>query len=224
MGYPPRVDDSRWTAAATTLLDEVYAFLRAARWRARIRSWTAASTTLLDEVYYPTSDPAADFGPGPEPVAEGRAAIPGICFSASLTADFGPSPEGAAEGCRAGRGICFLQLSPPTSGLARRERRRGAQLDRGFAFSASRRQHWALPGGGGGGVHSSTGSFLSMPLAGAACERGSLLFIVFGSRPLLRPGNNGEGACGQRVCIPAPLATEFGLMEAWLGCYVADRA
>ena len=75
------------TAATTTLLDEVYAFLSAARWRARSQSWTAASTTLLDEVYYPTTDPAADFGPG---------------------------PEAMAEGCTAGREICFLRLSPPT--------------------------------------------------------------------------------------------------------------
>ena len=120
-----------------------------------------------------------------------------------------------------------LHLSPLTSGLARRGRRRSAELDGEFAFYNSRRRLRAWPGGsggGGGGVHSWTGSFLSLPLAGAACERGSLLFIVFGSRPLLRPGNNGEGACGQRVCIPAPLATEFGLMEAWLGCYVADCA
>ena len=29
----------------------LYVFLRAARWRARSRSWRAASTTLLDEVY-----------------------------------------------------------------------------------------------------------------------------------------------------------------------------
>ena len=45
---------------------------------------------------------------------------------------------------------------------------------------------------------------------------GSLLFIVFGSRPLRRPGNHGERAYGQRVCIPAPLATKFWQMEAWL--------
>ena len=61
-----------WTTAASTLLDEVYAFLCAARWHALSRSWTAASTTLPDEVYYPTTDPAADFGPGPEAVVEGR--------------------------------------------------------------------------------------------------------------------------------------------------------
>ena len=82
-------------------------------------------------------------------------------------------------------------------------------------------------------------------------ETGSLLFIVFPSRPLLRawPGGDGEGAYGQRVCVPAPLATDFEPIEAWLeelllslalagpagdlknallrrrlGCYVADCA
>ena len=87
-----------WTAAATILLDEVYAFLRAARWRALSRSWTAAATTLLDEVYYPTTDPAADFGLGPKAEAEGRVPIPGICCSASLTADFGSGWEAARRG------------------------------------------------------------------------------------------------------------------------------
>ena len=117
-----------------------------------------------------------------------------------LAADFGLGPEAVVEGCAGGREVCFLCFSPPTSGLARRRRRRGAQLDREFAFPASRRRRLrAWPGGGGGG---------------AAYETESLLFIW--SRPLLRPGDNGEGAYGHRVCIPAPLATEFGPMEAWL--------
>ena len=42
-------------------------------------------------------------------------------------------------------------ILPPTSGLARRRWRRGAQLDGELAFYASRRRLWALPGGGGGG-------------------------------------------------------------------------
>ena len=46
-----RARSRSWTAAAITLLNEVYAFLRAAKWRARSRSWTAAATTLLYEVY-----------------------------------------------------------------------------------------------------------------------------------------------------------------------------
>ena len=82
-------------------------FLRAARWRARSLSWTAAATSLLHEVYYSTTVPAADFGPGPEAVAEGRAAIPGICFFASLAAIFGPGPAGAAERRPTRRGVCF---------------------------------------------------------------------------------------------------------------------
>ena len=123
-----------WMAAANTLLDEVYAFLRAVRWRQRARnlSWTAAANTLLDEVCYFTTDPAADFGPGPEAVLEGRAVKPGICFSASLNNHFGPGPEGAAEGCTAGRGVCILRLPLPTSGLARRLPTR-----RGVCFSSS---------------------------------------------------------------------------------------
>ena len=90
-----------------------------------------------------------------------------------LAADFGPGPEAAA-----GRGVCFLRLPPSTSGLARRGRRqgaqleiflstprvadfgpgpgggrqRGAQLDGEFAVYASRRQLRALPGWGGGGA------------------------------------------------------------------------
>ena len=46
-----------------------------------------------------------------------------------LAADCRPGPEAAAEGRAAGRGVCPLRLSPPTLGLARRRRRRGAQLD-----------------------------------------------------------------------------------------------
>ena len=125
-----------WTAAATILLDEVYAFLRAARWRALSRSWTAAATTTLDKVYYPTTDPAANFGLGPKAEAEGRVPIPGICCSASLTADFGSGWEAARRGT-AGRG--FLLLS---THLAARLR---ALL------------------GSGGGVRSWTGSLHSTP-------------------------------------------------------------
>ena len=45
---------------------------------------------------------AADLGPGPEAVAEDRAAGPRICFSAPF-ADFGAVVEGRALG----QGICF---------------------------------------------------------------------------------------------------------------------
>ena len=163
-----------WTAAATCLLDEVYAFLRAAKWRARSRSWTAASNTLLDEVSYPTTDPAPTSG-----LARRR----------------------WRKGARRYLESASLHLSPLTSGLARRRRRRGVQLDGECAFYASRCRLWAGPGGGGGG---------------AAYETGSLLSIVFGSRSLLRPGDKGKRANGQRVCIPMPFAAEFGPMEAWL--------
>ena len=53
--------------------------------------------------------------------------------------------------------VCFLRLALPTSGLARRRRRRGAQLDRVFALYASRHRHRAWPGGGGGGAAYETG-------------------------------------------------------------------
>ena len=56
-------------------------------------------------------------------------------------------------------------LSCLDSTASRRRRGRGAQLDRKFAFSASRRQLRAWPGGGGGGVRRWTGSLLSTLLA-----------------------------------------------------------
>ena len=98
--------------------------------------WMRYTSGLL---YDHTTEPAADFGPGPEAVAEERAVISGICFY------FGPGPEAAAKACTAGLGICFLRLSLPTSGLARRRRRRGAQLGGEFALYASRYQLRAWP-------------------------------------------------------------------------------
>ena len=104
---------------------------------------------------------AANFGPGPEGSLEGCAAGRGVSslLSTPLAADFGPGPEEAAGGRTGGR-RCFFQLPslwPPTSGLARRRRRRGAQLDGEFAFNASRHQLRAWPGWGGGGARSWTG-------------------------------------------------------------------
>ena len=88
----------------------------------------------------------ADFGPGPEAAVKGEAARGaqldgkfGFYASRPPTSGPGPGPEPAAKGRAAGRGVCFLRLSPPTSGLARRGRRRGAQLDGEFPFYASRR-------------------------------------------------------------------------------------
>ena len=49
--FAPPGECAELDAAAITLLDEVYAFLCAARWRAWSWSWTAVATTLLDEVY-----------------------------------------------------------------------------------------------------------------------------------------------------------------------------
>ena len=121
---------------------------------------------------------AADFGSGPEVTVERRAAGRGVCFvrpsppssglarreqrrGAQLKGNslctprvvvFGPGPEAAAEGCASSWGVCFVRLWPPTSGLARRRRRRGAQLDGEFALYASRRRLRAWPGGGGGGA------------------------------------------------------------------------
>ena len=88
--------------------------------------------------HYPASYPAADFGPGPEVVAEGRAAAQGICFSPFCTTHFGrieAGPEAAAKGCAAVLGICLLLQ--PTSGLARRQRRRGSLRDGESAFHQS---------------------------------------------------------------------------------------
>ena len=80
-------------------------------------------------------------------------------ISTPLATDFGPGPEAAADG-GAATGVCFLGLSPPTSGLARRRRRRGAQLDREFALYASRCRLRACVGGGGGGAAYETGVML----------------------------------------------------------------
>ena len=70
----------------------------------------------------------------------------------------GPGQEAEEEVRAAGRGVCILRLSPPTSGLDRRGRRRGAQLDREFASYASRRRLWARFGGGSEGAAYETGS------------------------------------------------------------------
>ena len=53
----------------------------------------------------------------------------GSLLFTQLAADFGPGPDAAEEGGGAGRGVCSLRLTPPTSGLSRRRRWRGAELD-----------------------------------------------------------------------------------------------
>ena len=179
---------------------------------ARRRRWKGAQLDGL------LSTPiAANFGSGPEEAAEGCAAGQGIRFARlppstlgldrrrrrrgmqldrellcmPRAANFGPGQEAAAEERSAGLGVCFVGLALPTSGLARRRRQRGLQLDRellcmppsvhfgpgpegaaeggaagrGVALYASRRRLWAWPGGGGGRAHSWSGSLLSTPLA-----------------------------------------------------------
>ena len=91
-------------------------------------------------------------------------------------------------------------LSPPTSGLAWRGRRRGAHCrpaGRGVAFYASRRRLRAWPGGGG--AHSWTEVFLSTPL--------------YTSRRRLRawPGGVGGGARNWTGnSRSTPLVADFG--------------
>ena len=84
------------------------------------------------------------------------------------------APPGGVRGAGAGRLLPLPYwmrsttpppILPPTSGLARRRWRRGAQLDGELAFYGSRRRLRALPGGGGGGALSWTGGLLSLPLA-----------------------------------------------------------
>ena len=124
-------------------------------------------------------------------------------LSTPLAANFGPGPEGAAEGGAAGPPVCFLRLSLPTSGLARRRRRRGTQLDGEFAFYASRRRLRAWPGGGGGGACSWTESLISTLAADFGpgrdgVARGARMdgaFAFYASRRRLRawPGWGGGG-------------------------------
>ena len=83
----------------------------------------------------------------------GARSLTGSLLSTPLAADFGPGPEAMAEERSAGRGVCFLRLSPPFLDLARRGRRTAAQLDGDYAFYGSCRRISAWPGGGGGGMH-----------------------------------------------------------------------
>ena len=79
----------------------------------------------------------------------GARSLTGSLLSTPLAADFGPGPEAMAEERSAGRGVCFLRLSPPFLDLARRGRRTAAQLDGDLAFYGSCRRISAWPGGGG---------------------------------------------------------------------------
>ena len=129
----------------------------------------------------------------------------------------------------------FAALSLPTSGLAWRGRRRGAQLDGEFAFYASRRRLRAWPGGGG--AHSWTEIFLPTPLAadlrgsglpgakaaaeGRAAGQGiRFLRLSPPTSGLARMGRRGGRAAGRGVCFSTLLAAIFGhsLDGAMEGC------
>ena len=108
--------------------------------------------------------------------------------------------------CYVSRRQCFLRLSPPTSGLARRGRRRGAQMDGESAVYASRHRLRAWPGGGG-----RTGSLLSTPPAAdfgpgpKGRRRAAQLdgeFAVYASRPAPTSGLALRGR--RRGALPWP--------------------
>ena len=144
--------------------------------------------------------------------------------TADIAADFGLGPEVVAMRRRGAlqSGEFQVCLLPPTSGLTRRRRQRGAQLDGELAFYAYRRRlrAWAAEGGAAGREV----GFLSLlpPTSGlarvrrrkqpgqsrsraAAYETGSLHRILFPSRPLLRAwvGGVGGGArLGTKSLLP----------------------
>ena len=121
---------------------------------ARRRRWKGAQLDGL------LSTPiAANFGAGPEEAAEGFAAGQGIALYASLR-PLWAWPGGGSGGRCSWTGSCFVCLPPSTLGLARRGRRKGAQLEWEFAVYASRCRLWAWPGGSGGGATALVGSLL----------------------------------------------------------------
>ena len=91
---------------------------------------------------------------------------------------------------RSEREVRFLRLLPPTSGLARRWRLKGAQLDGEFASYASRLRLRPWAGGGGGEALSWMGSSLPTPLAAdsgltrRAKRRGRCIFFLRLSPPI----------------------------------------
>ena len=157
-------------------------------WPALLGWPAGSAGAILEGGEYASYAFARRLGPGQEAEEEVRAAGRGVCIlrlspptsgldrsgrgARSWTGSLHPGPtplvadsglarsqsEGAAVAGAAGRGVCILRLSPPTSGLDRRGRRRGAQLDREFASYASRRRLWARFGGGSEGAAYETGS------------------------------------------------------------------
>ena len=70
-------------------------------------------------------------GVGGAPTA---AQLDGELLSTPLAADFGPGPEASAEGRATGRGIRVPRLSSPTSGLARMGQRGARSWTRSLLF------------------------------------------------------------------------------------------
>ena len=130
--------------------------------------------------------------------------------------------------CYASRSQRSLRLSPPTSGLARSGLRRGAQLDREFAFYASLRRLRARPGGGCGGVCSWTGNRfvrLSPPTSGkaegAAEGRSAGRGVCSPRLPsgLARRGlRSGRSWTGNSLCTPPAADVGPGHEAATEGC------
>ena len=140
-----RVRSWSWTAAATIRRDEVYAFLRAARWRDQNWVWAATATTLLDEVY-------AFLRAARLRLLRARNWT-WIAAAATLlegqTSVLRPHSEMGAEECATGWELfCALRLLLPISGLAWRRWRRACNLM--GASLRFRRRLRDRPGGGGG--------------------------------------------------------------------------
>ena len=121
-------------------------------------------------------------------------------LSTPRAADILPGPEAAAEG--RGPGVCFLRLLPPTSGLARRRRQRGAQLAGDISFHASHRRPWAWPEVGREEGRSWTGSpsGLAWRPYGGRGARGWTMSLLSSAHAASRrrlqasPGGGGGGA------------------------------
>ena len=104
-------------------------------------------------------------------------------------------PGGGGGGECSWTGNLFAHLPPPSLGLARRRRRRGAQLDRVFASYAFRRRLRAWPGGAaeGGAARLGVAAYASCPFDFSLARR-----------------RRRKGAQLDRELLCTPLATDFG--------------
>ena len=142
--------------------------------------------------------------------------------------------EAATKGCEAGRGVCLVRLSSPTTGLARRGRRRGAHTLlswKGSLLSAPPAADFGPgPEAAAEGCAAGRGvCFLRLqpPTSGLAQRRrrrgfkfsdDSPLdgeFALYASRRQLRarPGGGGRGTCSSGwtgSLLSTPLAADFG--------------